>query len=154
MIGPLEEMLSTETGFTPMGRKLKMVYRNAHKLLNLINKLLDYRKLESGHVMLKIREDNIVDFVQEIFLTFKELANHKNIKLNFQSEEPSLMLWFDSEKLEMVLNNIISNSFKYIGKGDEITIMVCRQISDRFPQGRAVIKIRDNGIGIPKKTFG
>jgi ligand-binding sensor domain-containing protein/signal transduction histidine kinase/DNA-binding response OmpR family regulator len=154
MIGPLEEMLSTETGVTPTGKKLKMVYRNAHKLLNLINKLLDYRKLESGNVILKIREDNIVDFTQEIYLTFKELANHKNIKLNFHAEEPSIMLWFDNEKLEMVLNNIISNSFKYIGKGNEISITVCKQISDRFPQGRAVIKIRDNGIGIPKKHLG
>jgi ligand-binding sensor domain-containing protein/signal transduction histidine kinase/DNA-binding NarL/FixJ family response regulator len=154
MIGPLEEVLATETGVTPTGRKLKMVYRNAHKLLNLINKLLDYRKLESGNILLRIREENVVEFVREIYVTFKELANHKNIEFKFQAGQPEINLWFDKEKLEMILNNIISNSFKYIGKGNEISINIYKQISDKHPQGRAVIKIRDNGIGIPKKHLG
>ncbi len=154
MIGPLEEMLAKDGGLTPEGRKLKLVYRNAHKLLNLINKLLDYRKIESGNILLKVKEDNIVAFVEEVYITFKELANHKNIKFYFHAEQPVIMLWFDKEKLEMVLNNILSNSFKYIGKGNEISIHVGRQITDRYPNGRAIIKIRDNGIGIPKKHLG
>lgn len=154
MIGPLEEMLSKETGLTPEGRKLKMVYRNAHKLLNLINKLLDYRKIESGNILLKVKEDNIVAFVEEVYIAFKELANHKHLKFHFYTDQPVIMLWFDKEKLEMVLNNILSNSFKYIGKGDEISVHVARQVTDKYPNGRAVIKIRDNGIGIPKKHLG
>lgn len=154
MIGPLEEMLAKEMGVTPEGRKLRLVYRNAHKLLNLINKLLDYRKIESGNVLLKVKESNIVSFAEEVCIAFRELANHKNIKFNFHAEQPVIMLWFDKEKMEMVLNNIISNSFKYIGKGDEISIYVDKQISDKYPEGRAVIKIRDNGIGIPKKHLG
>ena len=54
----------------------------------------------------------------------------------------------------MILNNIISNSFKYIGKGDTITITLGCQLSEKYPEGRAVIKIRDNGIGIPRKHLG
>ena len=154
MIGPLEEMLAKDMGITPEGRKLKLVYRNAHKLLNLINKLLDYRKIESGNILLKVKEDNIVAFVEEVYITFKELANHKNIKFHFHAEQPVILLWFDKEKLEMVLNNILSNSFKYIGKGDEINIHVARQINDKYPGGRAIIKIKDNGIGIPKRHLG
>lgn len=154
MIGPLEELISSETNLSPNGRKLKMVYRNAHKLLNLINKLLDYRKIESGKVFLKVDEDDLVEFTREIYVTFKELANHKNIELEFHSDEPTLNVWFDKEKLEMVLNNIISNSFKYIGKGNKIRICLSKQISDKYPQGRAVIKIKDNGIGIPRKHLG
>jgi signal transduction histidine kinase/ligand-binding sensor domain-containing protein/DNA-binding response OmpR family regulator len=154
MIGPLEEMLARDTGLTPEGRKLKMVYRNAHKLLNLINKLLDYRKIESGNILLKVKEDNIVAFVEEVYITFKELANHKNIKFHFHAEQPVIMLWFDKEKLEMVLNNILSNSFKYIGKGNEINIHVSKHITDKHPLGRTCIKIKDNGVGIPKKHLG
>lgn len=154
MIGPLEEMLAKESGLTPTGRKLKLVHRNAHKLLNLINKLLDYRKIESGKVVLKVREGNIVPFMEEIAISFKELAGHKNIKFNFHPQEPEILVWFDKEKLEMVLNNLISNSFKYIGKGDEVTITVGRQVNEKHPEGRAVIKIRDNGIGIPKRHLG
>lgn len=154
MIGPLEEMLEKEVGVTSEGRKLRLVYRNAHKLLNLINKLLDYRKIESGNVLLKVTESNIVPFVEEVYIAFKELANHKNIKFNFHAELPVILLWFDKQKMEMVLNNIISNSFKYIGKGDEITIHVGKQITEKYPDGRVFIKIRDNGVGIPKKHLG
>lgn len=154
MIGPLEEMLAKEGGLTPTGRKLNLVNRNAHKLLNLINKLLDYRKIESGKIVLKLRESNIVPFVEEIFISFKELASHKNIKFNFYPEEPEILAWFDKEKIEMVLNNIISNSFKYIGKGDAISITVSRQVNEKYPEGRVVIRIRDNGIGIPRRHLG
>jgi signal transduction histidine kinase/ligand-binding sensor domain-containing protein/DNA-binding response OmpR family regulator len=154
IIGPLEEMLSQERESTPNGRKLRVVYRNAQKLLSLINKLLDYRKIETGNVVLKVREENVVDFINEIFITFKELADHKNINFRFQSDQPEINLWFDREKLEMVINNIISNSFKYIGKGNEIAVCVTRHVSEKYPNGRACIKIKDNGLGIPKKHLG
>jgi signal transduction histidine kinase/DNA-binding response OmpR family regulator len=154
IIGPLEEMLSRENESSKDGKKLRLVYRNAQKLLSLINKLLDYRKIENGNVVLKVREENIVEFVHEIFITFKELADHKNITFTFNADIADISLWFDREKMEMVINNIISNSFKYIGKGNEINVSVSRQVSDRYPQGRAVIKIRDNGMGIPKRHLG
>jgi signal transduction histidine kinase/ligand-binding sensor domain-containing protein/AraC-like DNA-binding protein len=154
MIGPLEEMLAKESLMTPSGRKLQLVYRNAHKLLSLINKLLDFRKIESGNMLLRVKEGDVVTFTRDICATFRELSIHKNIRLNFYSEAATLMLWFEKEKLEMVLTNIISNSFKYIGKGNEISVHVSKQISDKFPHGRAVIKIKDNGIGIPKKQLG
>jgi signal transduction histidine kinase/DNA-binding response OmpR family regulator len=152
MIGPLEEILMREGAYTPVGRKLKMVYKNAHKLLNLINKLLDYRKVETGNMVLKVKEDNIVSFVEEIFITFREMAIRKNIRFEFYSEQPSIVTWFDKEKLEMVLNNIISNSFKYIGRGDAISITVRHKNAEGTPD-KAVIQIRDNGIGIPKNQL-
>jgi ligand-binding sensor domain-containing protein/signal transduction histidine kinase/DNA-binding response OmpR family regulator len=154
IMGPLEDMLSGEASDSPNGRKLRMVYRNANKLLTLINKLIDYRKIESGNVLLKIKEENVVSFIEEIYLTFKDLAAKKNIRFEFLPDQPVVKLWFDKEKMEMVLNNIISNAFKYIGSGNEIVITSSVQISDKYPQGRFVIKIRDNGIGIPKKHMG
>lgn len=154
MIGPLEEMLSRENGSSDTSRKLKLVYRNAHKLLNLINKLLDYRKIETGNIVLRVTENDAVAFAEDICTTFRELADHKNIKFTCHAEQSPVMAWFDKEKMEMVLSNIISNSFKYIGKGNEVSVHVGKQINDRYPRGRVVIKIRDNGIGIPKKQLG
>ncbi|MBL0739805.1 hybrid sensor histidine kinase/response regulator transcription factor [Chryseolinea lacunae] len=146
MIGPLEEMVMRE-GNTSTGRKLKMVYRNAHKLLNLINKLLDYRKIESGNVVLKVSEENVVTFVEEVYITFKELALRKNIDFQFISEVPSIKVWFDTEKLEMAVTNILSNAFKYIGKGNAVSIAV------QPHEDRVVIRVSDNGIGIPRKQL-
>ncbi len=151
MLGPLEEMLGSEPEKSPSGRKLRMVHRNAHKLLSLINKLLDYRRLESGKVVLKVRPDNVVSFVQEIAATFKSLAQHKNIRLQVHASQPSILLWFDKEKLEMVLNNLISNAFKYIGKGRHISIRIAVETTSQHPHGRAIISIKDDGMGISKK---
>lgn len=154
IMGPLEELLSKEPANSQDERKLKMVHRNANKLLLLINKLLDYRKIESGNVILRIKEDNIVLFVNEIFMMFKDLAQKKNINFTFHTDQEEINAWFDKEKLEMVITNIISNSFKYIGEGNEISIGMGTHISDKYPHGRVVIKIKDNGVGISKKHMG
>ncbi|MEJ1237295.1 two-component regulator propeller domain-containing protein [Chryseolinea sp. T2] len=151
IIGPLEELLSRESLNSPHVRKLRMVHRNAHKLLELINKLLDYRKIESGSVMLKVREDDVVSFTGEIFSMFNDLAEKKNVRYTFHAEQEEVRVWFDRERLEMVISNIISNAFKYIGEGTEITVTVGSHFSDKYPQGRIVIKVRDNGMGISKK---
>jgi signal transduction histidine kinase/DNA-binding response OmpR family regulator/streptogramin lyase len=149
IIGPLEDMLTREGNFTTTGKKLKMVYRNAHKLLNLINMLLDYRKVESGNMVLKAKEDNIVDFIEEIFVTFKELALRKRIRFELHVEQPVIQVWFDKEKMEMVLNNVLSNSFKYIGSGNAISVSV-KKISQPGAAEKVSLEVRDNGIGIPE----
>ncbi|RAW02327.1 hybrid sensor histidine kinase/response regulator transcription factor [Pseudochryseolinea flava] len=151
IMGPLEDMMSEEDSETPNGKKLRMVHRNANKLLMLINKLIDYRKIESGNVFLKIKEEDIVPFVNDIYVTFKDLAAKRNIRFEFVTEHPSILVWFDKEKMEMVLNNIISNAFKYIGAGDEIVVSCATHVSEKYPHGRVIVKVRDNGIGIPKK---
>ena len=153
IIGPIEEMLSQEDKHSPQARKLQMIHRSAEKLLNLINKLLDYRRIESGHVMLQVREADVIPFIREIYESFKDLAAKKNITYDFQSEVPSLRVWFDNEKMEMVLTNVLSNSFKYIGNGNEIGIAVSALAPGEDTQGRLVIQIRDNGIGISKKNL-
>lgn len=152
MIGPLEEILTREGTFTPAGKKLRMVYKNAFKLLHLINKLLDYRKIETGNLVLRVKEDNIVAFVEEIYITFKEMAIRRKINFEFHSEVPSILTWFDKEKLEMALNNILSNSFKYIGHGNSICIHI-RQTDDPEGPAKVVIEIKDNGIGIKKEDL-
>src|SRR5690606_7852603 len=130
MIGPLEDMIARESRHTPAGKKLKLVYRNAHKLLHLINMLLDYRKIESGKMILKAQEDNMVAFVEEIFISFRELAEKKHIHFHLHADQPAINVWFDKEKMEMVLNNILSDSFKYIGKGNEISVSISVRSSE------------------------
>ncbi len=120
----------------------------------LINKLLDYRKLESGHVFMKMAEDDIVSFTEEICAMFRELAGKRNINFRFTAEQPSIKAVFDKEKLEMVVTNILSNAFKYIGQGNEVSVSVAEEAgSDKFPAGSVVLKIQDNGMGIPKKQI-
>jgi ligand-binding sensor domain-containing protein/signal transduction histidine kinase/CheY-like chemotaxis protein len=144
IIGPLEEMVNQESNPSTV-RKLKLVNRNAHKLLSLINKLLEYRKIESGHVTLKVSEENIVAFLEEIHITFKDLAVQKNIDFVLNTPEPSARVWFDTERMEMAVTNILSNAFKYIGQGNQISITLLENAD------KMVVQIKDNGLGIPEK---
>lgn len=148
IIGPLEEMMSRESNDTPNSKKLRMVHRNAHKLLTLINKLLDYRKIESGKMMLSIREIDIVSFIEDIFVNFRELSNRPNVRFEFYTQEKSIFAWVDPEKIEMVLTNIVSNSFKYIGEGNAISITVKKELN-ADGNAYACMEVKDNGIGIP-----
>ncbi len=149
IIGPLEEMMSKENNDTPNSKKLHMVHRNAHKLLTLINKLLDYRKIESGKMMLTIRQVDIVPFIEDIFINFKELSNRPNVHFEFYTEEKSIYTWIDPEKMEMVLTNIVSNSFKYIGEGNAISITVKKELCVDGKEC-VCIEVKDNGIGIER----
>ncbi|RAV98244.1 hybrid sensor histidine kinase/response regulator transcription factor [Pseudochryseolinea flava] len=147
IIGPLEDMMSKENGESPSGKKLRMVHKNAHKLLSLINKLLDYRKIESGKMVLTLKQIDIVPFVEEIFVNFRELANRPNVHFEFYTEEKSIYTWVDPEKIEMVVTNIVSNSFKYIGEGNAISITVKKQIEAEDTEF-VCIEVKDNGVGI------
>jgi len=155
IIGPLEEMINLEARNSTNGSKLRMVYRNANKLLNLINQLLDYRKAETGKLELHAEEDDIVTFAEEIYIVFNEQAIKKNINLVFHASEPSIKAWFDKEKMEMILNNLLSNSFKYIGNGDHIDISIYKEekTSGNDNLQFVTIQVKDNGIGMSEKQL-
>ncbi|WP_161889732.1 hybrid sensor histidine kinase/response regulator transcription factor [Pontibacter russatus] len=151
MLGPLEEMIGKESLPTPSGRKLRLVYQNAQKLLHLINQLLDYRKADAGNMVLKVRREDIAGFIEEVYTTFRELAERKRIDFSLHAPDAPVLVWYDREKLEMVLNNLLSNSFKYIGTGNAIAVTISteRGTTPENQPGFVVVEVKDNGIGIP-----
>ncbi|WP_190300258.1 hybrid sensor histidine kinase/response regulator transcription factor [Rufibacter hautae] len=142
MLGPLEDLVNKETT-SEAGKKLQMVYRNAHKLLTLINKLLDYRKAEAGSLVLKVQEEDMVSFVKEIYISFQDMASKKHIQYQLEVPEAPVQVWFDREKLEMVLSNLLSNAFKYLGEGNSITVALT------LDNASATVEVKDNGRGVP-----
>ena len=128
-----------------------MVHRNARKLLGLINRLLDYRKAEAGSMAVKVQEGDIGAFVAEIYLTFKGLAQQKQIDFSLQVPETPVFAWYDREKLEMILNNLLSNSFKYIGQGNAIavTVRTASMVPGAAPDGVTVaVDVSAGGVAI------
>jgi len=142
ILSPLDDLLSKEAN-TETGKKLKLVHKNAQKLLNLINQLLDYRKVEAGSMVLKAKEADIVAFLQEIYLSFGHLADKNHINYSLKTPETPVLVYFEKEKLEMVITNLLANAFKYIGKGNKIEVSL--QTEAEFVR----IEVKDNGIGIP-----
>jgi ligand-binding sensor domain-containing protein/signal transduction histidine kinase/DNA-binding response OmpR family regulator len=153
ILGPVEELMDKEGQRSFLGQKLILIYRNAHKLLDLINMLLDFRKVESGNMELKIMKGDIVQFSRDILNTFQSLAQHKGIALKFIASSEHIEAWFDREKLEIIFNNLLSNALKFTPKGGDIKV----EIQERTPQLFNIsteiiaITITDTGIGIAEK---
>ena len=110
----------------------------------LISELLDFRKLEQGHVKLKVYEQNIVPFLKEIYLSFYEYASSRSITYLFTSEKENINCWFDPKQMQKVFYNLLSNAFKFTPKEGNITVSILRK------KEFAEIRISDTGSGIPQ----
>lgn len=155
--GPVEELLQ-EGNIEGKGKNyLFNIHHHTQRLLSLVNQLLDFRKAESGNMELKAAKGNIITFAREVYLSFQPLADKKKIDFRFLVDSEELALYFDRDKMEIVLCNLLSNAFKYTPGGKRIDVKIqkkeCENIShtDLFPEGCCEISIRDNGIGMPEE---
>jgi len=126
---------------------LKIVHKNASKLLGLVNQLLDISKLESGNMRLLTAPQNIIQFLKAVVLSFTSYAERKKIDLAFNSAEEIILVYLDKDKLEKIITNILSNAFKFTPDGGRIGV-------DVYTEEKYVkISISDTGVGISKEKI-
>lgn len=125
-------------------KRLKTVDRNATRLMNLIEELLNFRKLEAGSIKLEVSEYDIVGFMREIYLTFAQKAIDNGIDFQFTTSNERISIWFDKRQLEKTVVNIVSNAFKFTPNQGKIKIEIST------PKRQVCIRISDTGEGIPK----
>lgn len=157
ILGPLNEMLSDKKIDSGLKEKIGLLHQHAGRLLHLVNQLLDFRKAETGKVQLRVAEGNIVRFLKEVFLSFKEQARIKEIDFSLTADPEELNVYFDRDKMEVVIGNLLSNAFKYTAEKGSIAISVTRtgpDESDLFNEGCCEIRVKDNGSGIPPEEKG
>jgi signal transduction histidine kinase/ligand-binding sensor domain-containing protein/DNA-binding response OmpR family regulator len=128
--------------------QVSMIQKNAKRLLNLVNQLLDFRKMELNEIKLHKRPGDLVSFVQEITYSFKDIAEQKNIQLSFNTTYESLKLNFDHDKIERILFNLLSNSFKFTFNNGKVNVSMDCIMMDQY---MVEIRVRDTGIGIAKE---
>ena len=121
------------------------IKKNGEYLLNLVNELLDFKKLEQQQIKLKVAKGDFVKFSQEIYLSFKEFAYQKDIKFVFESSSPNMALWFDKNQMEKVLYNLFSNALKFTKAGGAIKLSITETDTE------VQLELVDEGIGISKK---
>jgi signal transduction histidine kinase/DNA-binding response OmpR family regulator len=143
IINPLQEMIS-KSNDTWMQKQLKYVERNAKRLLHLVNQLMDYRRAELGVFKLRIRPENIHKIIKENWAYYEKFALKKKIRYSLISDLEGKLLHIDGQYLELILNNLLSNAFKYTESG-EIRITATEQDS------KLSISVSDTGIGIPQE---
>ena len=147
IISQIELLLQSSSLAPSTYNKLLKIYRNTHNMRTLISELLDFRKLEQGHVKLNVYEQNIIPFLKEIYLSFYEYASGRSVTYSFTTQEESILCWFDPKQMQKVFYNLLSNAFKYSKPGAAIEMVV------EDNEQAIIIKIIDNGIGIGKEDI-
>ena len=155
ILAPVEDLLAQKIENTGVRNRLKMVKRNAERILKLVNQIVDVRKIETSRESLNVGKYDIQAFIHEVSSGFNELSRIKNIDFNISASNENIELWFDRNKLETAISNLLSNAFKYTKENGKIDVsIVSQKRADGLGDGdRVDIIIEDNGIGIAQEDI-
>ncbi len=151
ILDPLEQLIKTLKADRETMGTLKMINRNAQRLLHLINQLIYFRRVENGKIKLRICKGDLENFIRQVYDSFRDLAVHQQIEYLFKVSGNHVGTWFDAEKLENILYNLLSNAFKYTPEGGKISLGARfeeNEVKTGFPAPFISIDVTDNGKGI------
>ncbi len=148
IISPLEQLLNG-TFKGDVRKYYGIMHRNGRRLLQLVNQLLDLSKLESGKMKLETEEGDIAAFVRAIAYSFESLAVRKLIDYRVLTPPMTITGFFDRDKLEKILTNLLSNAFKFTPENGSIELELKMPKTAQEHAGLVEIAVRDTGIGIP-----
>ncbi|HJT74351.1 MAG TPA: ATP-binding protein, partial [Chitinophaga sp.] len=143
-INPVKEILNSAD--KPAGNSLDVVYRNARRLLSLVDQLLLFRRADSETDKLKITHLNFHDLCKEVYLCFSQQARARNINYTFICDNPLLEVYADREKIEIVLFNLLSNALKFTPENGTVSFIVTEDQKD------ITVSISDSGCGISESA--
>jgi len=130
---------------------LSLVKRNADRLKKLVNQILDIRKIEAGGEKLRIQQYDIIKFCKRKIDQFNEESIRRNIFLQFSSEIESEIIWFDLEKVEKIIYNLLSNAFKFTPDNGTIKVHIEYGTLEKPEDNYISISVSDTGSGISKE---
>lgn len=150
ILGPLEDLLADKTLSPRCVNKISVIYDNANRLLNLINQILEFRKTETENRELKVAQDDLARLVQEIGFKYKELNRNPDVVIRIRITAVDTVLYYDSEIITIIIDNLMSNALKYTPKG-EITLSLDEHVESGVKYTE--ITVDDTGHGISKESL-
>ncbi|MDR2968798.1 MAG: response regulator [Tannerellaceae bacterium] len=147
IISPLENVIS-RIADDDQKNKLEMVHRNALRLLDMVNQLLDFRKSDVKGHRFNSSQGDIVDFIRKVSYSFNEYSEKKNVRFFFFSAVEEMFMAFDEDKMGKIIMNLLSNAFKFTLDGGRVDVSLdCLPATEEQPE-LFEIKISDTGVGI------
>lgn len=128
-------------------RDIDTIERNANRVLNLVNQILDVRKIDKQQMKLHCQETDMVKFIFGVYKMYEYSARERNIKFNFQHDGiDELNVWFDRNQFDKVITNLLSNAFKYSYDGGVVDILLSHD------EKQVRIEVCDTGVGLDKEA--
>lgn len=142
---PLEVLMQKENDEKKV-KHLNVIYKNATDLYNLVNQLLDFRKVEMRMEKLHLTSGDIRDFIASIYTCFTPFAEEKHLEFEIENLSESTNMYFDHDKVHKILNNLLSNAFKFTAEGGRVLL----KVKENIIGGRHLlsISVQDTGIGM------
>ena len=161
ILGPLQRLIASEETSAKVRDSLLLMERNANQLFRLVNQIMEFRKVENKKLKLQTSKGDLINFCRDEVFSFKMLADKNKLDLSFECSEYSIEGYFDWDKIEKILNNLISNAINYTDEGGTIKVSLSilgdekrKQIEDSKIESRFVrIIVEDTGIGIPRNQL-
>ena len=144
ILGPIKQLIEiikdekTYIDGRQVRNDLKVVHKNANRLLGLVNQLLDISKLESGNMKLQTIPQNIIPLLKALLQSFCSYAERKKITLSFNSSENEIIAYIDKDKIEKIITNVLSNAFKFTPEGGRIEVTLTRSLPSSVSQSHSV----------------
>lgn len=147
IINPIRDILrKNNPALQEEHAELNIVYRNARRLLSLVDQLLLFRKAEDEADQLRIGRLNLYSLCEEVYLCFAQQAKAKHIQYLYECENRELEIYADREKMEIVFYNLLSNALKYTPEGGRIVLRLTE--TDKTIEA----SVADNGVGMPEEA--
>jgi signal transduction histidine kinase/DNA-binding response OmpR family regulator len=152
ILGPLETIGGEEKLSRKLRGMVELMKRNAQRLMQLVNQLLDISRLDSGKMIIKLANDDIVKFLKILLSQFLSIAESKQINYMVDLPQKEFLSMFDKDKTEKIITNILSNAFRYTPKNGTIQCVV--KIKETGSEQQLLeIKIADTGPGISEENI-
>ena len=147
ILNPAENLLKSASGNEDTKKQLESIYRNAQKLHDLTNQIMDLQKLDAGKMQLYTEKADIIEFCLGIASSFESLCHKKNLTIRFSSNYKSVITFFDKDKIGKIIINIISNALKFSYENSFIDTRI------EIAESLCHLTITDSGIGIPSEEI-
>lgn len=152
--GPLDTISKEETMSPGMSGMIETMKRNSQRLLHLVNQLLDISRLDAGKMKLNLINDDIVKCLRILVYEFLSAAESKQIRYIAEIPEKEFITWFDKDKIEKIISNLLSNALKYTPEKGTIECQVNIEEPDHEKKPNILyIKVKDTGPGIEKENL-
>jgi signal transduction histidine kinase/ligand-binding sensor domain-containing protein/DNA-binding response OmpR family regulator len=147
IINPIKDILKKDDpALKPERTELNIVYRNARRLLSLVDQLLLFRKAENEADQLRISKLNLYSLCREVYLCFVQQAKAKNVEYTYDCANEHLELYADREKMEIIFYNLLSNALKYTADGGKVVLRITET------ETTVEASVTDNGVGMPEEA--
>jgi signal transduction histidine kinase/ligand-binding sensor domain-containing protein/AraC-like DNA-binding protein len=155
ILGPVARLLSSFGSNHDFDELGKIIQRNTLRLLHLINQFLDLSRIEAGVIKLNIANGDIFNYIDGILNAYKFAAAQQNITYNYISNVESHLCYFDADKIEKILYNLLSNAFKFTPSGGRIDVSVKLQTQgeNSASHENVLIQVSDTGTGIKEENL-